>query len=105
MNIFEITMMVCFGSSWPFSIYKSYVSRSTKGKSLSFLCIVLVGYLAGILHKINYSFDYITILYVTNFLLVLSDIVLFFRNSRLERQAIIQEKSSITLNNSSARQV
>ena len=52
MSIFEIIMLICFGAAWPLSIYKSYTSRSTEGKSVSFLIVILIGYVAGILHKI-----------------------------------------------------
>ena len=34
MSIFEAVMIFCFGVSWPFSIYKSYRTKSVKGKSL-----------------------------------------------------------------------
>jgi hypothetical protein len=88
MNVFEIIMMVCFGSSWPFSIYKSYTSRSTKGKSVVFLYIVSVGYMAGVLHKIYYNFDFIIIFYVINLLLVITDTILFYRNLWIEKQSV-----------------
>lgn len=88
MNVFEIAMMICFGSSWPFSIYKSYTSRSTKGKSVVFLYIVSIGYMAGVLHKIYYSFDFIIIFYVINLLLVITDTILFYRNMHIEKQVV-----------------
>jgi len=37
MSIFEALMMIFFGLAWPFSIYKSYKSKSNNGKSLWFL--------------------------------------------------------------------
>jgi lipopolysaccharide export LptBFGC system permease protein LptF len=83
MSIFEIAMLFCFGFAWPFSIYKSYKSRSNKGKSLAFLYIVLAGYLAGIMHKIMYSFDPVIVLYIVNGIMVLADIMLYYRNRRL----------------------
>jgi lipopolysaccharide export LptBFGC system permease protein LptF len=82
MSIFEILMLVCFGAAWPFSIYKSYTSRQTAGKSGLFLIIVLVGYAAGIIHKLLYSFDPVIYLYGLNALMVAVDLVLFTRNSR-----------------------
>lgn len=85
MSVFEIIMMICFGVSWPFSIYKSYTSRSTKGKSVVFLYIVSAGYVAGILHKIYYHLDGVIIFYVINLLLVITDAVLFYRNLWIER--------------------
>ncbi|RNC29727.1 MAG: hypothetical protein AWM53_00344 [Candidatus Dichloromethanomonas elyunquensis] len=77
-------MLLCFGSAWPFSIYTSYKTRTAKGKSAFFLFVLLIGYLSGIMHKILYSFDYILILYVLNFCMVGIDILLYFRNKRLD---------------------
>ncbi|MEQ8175843.1 MAG: hypothetical protein ABRQ26_12320 [Syntrophomonadaceae bacterium] len=82
MSIFEIIMLVCFGAAWPFSIYKSYKSRSVEGKSIIFLMIVLIGYAAGILHKIYFNFDNVIFLYMLNMLMVATDMVLYMRNQR-----------------------
>jgi len=83
MSMFEIIMLVCFGAAWPFSIYKSYTSRSNAGKSIFFLLVVLTGYLSGMLHKLIYSFDPVIYLYMLNFCLVSTDIILYFRNKRI----------------------
>ncbi|MEW6593482.1 MAG: hypothetical protein AB1413_01290 [Thermodesulfobacteriota bacterium] len=88
MSFFEILMLVCFGAAWPFSIARSWRSRMTGGKSLPFLYIVLIGYLAGILHKIFFSYDPVIFLYALNGLMVATDIGLYYRNRRLERQAL-----------------
>lgn len=80
MSVFEIAMLVCFGAAWPFSIYRSWKSRQIAGKSLPFLVVILVGYLAGTLHKILFAFDYVIILYIVNFCMVLIDILLYGRN-------------------------
>lgn len=82
MSIFEIIMLLCFGAAWPFSIYKSYQSGSIEGKSLLFLIIVLAGYLAGIMHKVFYNFDYVIYLYLLNMFMVAIDIMLYLRNKR-----------------------
>lgn len=87
MSIFEAFMMVCFGFAWPFSIYKSYVSRSNKGKSLWFLIIVLAGYASGITHKCIYNLDFVLALYIINFLLVATDTAIYFRNGLFEKNA------------------
>lgn len=79
-------MLVCFGAAWPFSIYRSYRSRSTAGKSIVFLIIVLIGYAAGITHKLLYSPDAVTILYALNALMVFADIMLYLRNRKPARQ-------------------
>lgn len=80
-------MLVCFGAAWPFSIVKSWRSRSAKGKSIYFLWIVLLGYIAGILNKITQglSHDPVLVLYGANALMVLIDSLLYFRNRRYER--------------------
>ncbi len=80
MSVFEIIMLVCFGAAWPVSIYKSLKTREVAGKSLPFLVIVLVGYGAGILHKIVYRYDLVLYLYILNALMVALDIVLYLRN-------------------------
>ena len=84
-SIFEIIMLICFGAAWPLSIVKSYKSRTTAGKSVWFLVIIAVGYAAGITHKMLHSRDYVIFLYGLNGLMVLVDIVLYWRNSRLVR--------------------
>ena len=77
-------MLVCFGAAWPLSIYRSWTSRSCKGKSLVFLYVVLVGYLAGITHKCLYSRDWVMALYVLNAVMVAVDIGLYYRNARID---------------------
>ncbi|MCX7773320.1 MAG: hypothetical protein N2376_09445 [Clostridia bacterium] len=85
MSIFEAGMLICFGAAWPTSIMKSLKSRSTKGKSVSFLFIVLIGYVFGILHKLLYSMDIVIVFYVINLIMVGTDAVLYFRNKRYEQ--------------------
>ena len=85
MSIFEIIMLVCFGAAWPFSIYRSYTSGKTGGKSLFFLIIVLVGYVAGIANKLFYRFDNVVYLYALNFAMVSIDTALWFRNKKREK--------------------
>lgn len=80
MSIFEIIMLVCFGFSWPFSIYKSWKSKRVGSKSLTFLILVVIGYIAGIIHKILYSRDYVIALYAINATMVLIDMGFYFRN-------------------------
>jgi hypothetical protein len=73
-------MLVCFGAAWPVSIYKSLKTRAVAGKSLFFLIIVLVGYMAGVLHKLIFHYDVVIFLYLLNALMVSVDIVLYLRN-------------------------
>ncbi len=84
-SIFEALMLLCFGLSWPFAIVRSYRARSVKGKSLAFLVLLLLAYIAGILHKALFSFDIVIALYIYNFVMVAADIALYIRNSKLDK--------------------
>lgn len=86
-TVCETIMLVCFGLSWPISVYKSYTSASTKGKSLFFTIAIIIGYIAGITGKITSGqFNYVLVLYFINLLFVSVDFALYFRNKRLEKQ-------------------
>ena len=85
MSIFEIAMLVCFGAAWPFSLCRSFRSRTNAGKSLFFLGVVFLGYVSGILHKIFFSPDPVIWLYALNGIMVGGDIALYFRNRRIDR--------------------
>lgn len=93
MSIFEIIMLICFGFAWPLSISKSYRSRTTRGKSLFFLVIIQIGYLAGIVHKYLHSRDLVMILYALNLTMVSIDVGLYFRNKRIEQAQASQTRS------------
>ena len=87
MSHFEIIMLLCFASAWPFSIYKSYTSRQTAGKSLLFMYTIEIGYIAGMSHKFVYNMDGVFYLYLFNFSLVLIDIGLYYRNLSINKKA------------------
>ena len=89
-SVFEAGMLICFGLAWPLSIIKSIRSKSTKGKSLFFLFVILIGYISGITHKLFYSQDLVLILYVINFLMVLMDILLYRKNHKREKAIAAQ---------------
>ena len=84
-SILEAVMVVSFGISWPMNILKSVRSRTAKGKSLFFLCMILFGYFCGILSKISSgNITYVTVFYILNLLMVSVDIALYIRNRRLD---------------------
>ena len=97
-EILEIIMIVSFGFSWPANVMKSWKARSAKGKSITFLCLILFGYVAGIASKFmneTYMADfskkwYVLVFYILNFTMVFTDLMLYFRNKRLDR--IAEEK-------------
>lgn len=91
-TVFESIMLVCFGISWPISVYKSATSRSTKGKSVVFTFAIILGYIAGIIGKIvGGNLNYVLALYIINLAFVSVDLILYFVNRRREKLAERQE--------------
>ena len=88
-EILEIIMIVSFGASWPLNVIKSYKARTAKGKSLTFLILVLFGYICGITGKlIAPTFKwYVLFFYVLNFIMVSADLLMYIRNCRLDKLA------------------
>ena len=87
MSFFEAAMLVCFGASWPFSVYKTWKSKTAKGKSLIFLWLVFIGYGCGVAHKIVHNMDMVIVFYLVNGTLVLVDLVLCTVYTRRDRMA------------------
>ena len=94
-EILEIIMVVSFGASWPANVMKSWKARTTKGKSLMFLCLIEFGYVAGILSKfMNEAYMeqfatkwYVLVFYILNFIMVGADLILYYRNHLLDKKA------------------
>jgi hypothetical protein len=92
-EILEIIMIISFGISWPINVYKSFKARTTKGKSLLFLLMIFIGYIAGILSKLlneSYmkSFNdkwYVLIFYFINTTMVFLDLLLYIRNYNIDK--------------------
>lgn len=93
-EILEITMIVSFGISWPMNVIKSYKSRTTKGKSLAFILLILFGYVAGITSKfVNEAYMasfatkwYVLVFYMINFVMVSIDLGMYIRNYKLDQK-------------------
>lgn len=92
----EILMLVCFGASWPLNVIKSYKARTTKGKSVAFLYLIIFGYIAGIISKFvneDYMYKiadkwYVLVFYFINIVMVIIDLILYYRNRKLDKQAL-----------------
>ena len=95
-EILEIIMIVSFGASWPLNVIKSYKARTTKGKSLAFLLLIVFGYIAGIASKFaNEAYMasfaekwYVLFFYVLNLIMVTTDLCLYYRNHLLDKKAV-----------------
>ena len=93
-ELLEIIMIVSFGASWPMNVMKSYKAKTTKGKSLAFLCLIFFGYIAGIASKfVNAEYMahfsekwYVLFFYCLNLIMVGIDLCLYFRNRALDKK-------------------
>ena len=88
-EIMEVTMILSFGASWPLNVIKSFRSRTTKGKSLPFLLLIFFGYICGIIGELTAPVlnGFVLFFYVLNLVMVGTDLVLYVRNYRLDKQA------------------
>ena len=92
-EFFEILIIVAFGFSWPMNIVRSVKAKTAKGKSIWFCYLILFGYIAGIISKFTNpaymeAFNrkwYVLCFYFLNFIMVLIDTILYYRNRRLDK--------------------
>ena len=88
----EIAMLCLFGCSWPFNIAKALRAKTAKGKSIGFELLIFIGYIVGLFGKL-YAYKqtgtlaYSVWFYFADIAMVTIDIVLYFRNTRLDRLA------------------
>ena len=90
-EILEFLMILSFGISWPLKVYRSYKSRTAKGNSVTFTIFIALGYVCGIISKIILisqgeiePYNLAFIMYWPNLIFVTADIILYFRNRRLD---------------------
>ncbi len=72
-------MLLCFGASWPFALYKTIRTKNVVGKSGIFLSLIIIGYISGIIHKIIHNPDPVIALYALNAIMVSADLGLWIR--------------------------
>lgn len=92
-KIFEILMLLCFGSSWPFAVAKTLRTKVVVGKSPVFLVLIFTGYLSGILYKLTVNYDHVIWLYALNGSMVLTEIVLYIK---YEKHNLIMHCQNVT---------
>ena len=87
-EILEAAMLICFGCSWPLSVYKNIKARTAKSMSVPFTLLILAGYLCGIIAKLyTHTINYVLAVYVLNLLIVGANLAVFFINRRYDRMA------------------
>jgi hypothetical protein len=94
-ELLEIVMILSFGASRPFNVVRSFKARTAKGKSPTFMLLIIFGYIAGIASKfLNEAYMaafsekwYVLFFYFLNLIMVAIDFCLYLRNRRLDRLA------------------
>ena len=80
-------MLICFGLSWPMALVKNIKAKSAEGMSLSFLLLIITGYVAGTAAKIIAgNITYVLIVYVVNLVIVTMNLIVFFYNRSLDKK-------------------
>ena len=86
-EILETVMLICFGLSWPISVYKSIKAHTAKGMSPLFILLILAGYTAGITAKIILgNINFVLAVYLLNFVIVAIDLGVYFYNRSLDKK-------------------
>ncbi len=84
----EALMLICFGMSWPISVYKNIKAGTAKSMSLQFILLIIFGYVAGITAKIiNHNISYVLIVYIFNLVVVTINLGVYFYNRKLDKKA------------------
>lgn len=83
-HVFECVMLLCFGCSWPFAIAKTIRSKTVEGKSIIFISLIFIGYLAGVVFKLTGGLDYVIWLYMINGSMVFTEIILYYKYHKSE---------------------
>lgn len=92
-NFLEAAMLICFGLSWPLSLYKNIKAKSAKNMSLQFTLLIITGYIAGITAKIvSHNINYVLAIYLLNLVIVSANIIVYFINKRYDKE---NEKTSV----------
>ncbi|MBQ7008057.1 MAG: hypothetical protein IJN05_02460 [Ruminococcus sp.] len=69
------------------NLIKAYTAKTAKGTSLPFILLIIIGYVAGITAKIvTGQTNYVLAAYVLNLAIVLLNLVIYFRNSTLDKK-------------------
>lgn len=89
-ELLEALMIISFGISWPINFIKAYKARTTVGSSFFFLMLIFFGYICGIASKLvsllnGKPLTYVFVFYVINIIVVGANMVIYFRNSHIDK--------------------
>lgn len=104
-SILEATMLVCFGFSWPMNLIKNIKAKTAKSMSLKFILLIIAGYIAGIMAKIiSNNINYVLIIYLINLLIVSLNLIVYYKNKKLDKVHDRQIEKQIKVQPKSDRQ-
>ena len=87
-ELLEVTMLICFGCSWPLSVYKNYKAKTAKNMSICFILLIIFGYVAGITAKIiSGHINYVLAVYILNLAVVSANLAVYFINRNNDKQS------------------
>lgn len=92
-EILETVMLICFGFSWPMSVYKNIKAKSAKSMSLGFITMITIGYVAGIAAKlvaqryVEPKDIFVLVVYFINLIMVSTNIFVYFINKGYDKKA------------------
>jgi hypothetical protein len=88
-DFLELSMLICFGISWPVAAIKAWKARTAKGNTVLLYYLLMVGYLLGIAAKIvNHQVTFVLGAYGFNFLMVGVNCVLYYRNHAFDLRVV-----------------
>ncbi len=86
-ELFETIMLICFGLSWPLTVYKNIKSRTAKSMSLGFILLIITGYIAGITAKLSVgNVGFVLAVYIINLTIVAVNLAVYFRNRHFDKK-------------------
>ncbi len=81
-------MLICFMAAWPMSTVQLWKSKTAKGTSLTFMIVIEIGYICGMVSKfVSNDVTYVLLFYLLNFAIVLLNIFIYFRNLKYDAMA------------------
>lgn len=85
MSIFELIMMVMFGTAWPFNLIRQLRKKTSRGISTPFYLVIIGAYISGIVNKLVNGIDYVIVVYCINFGMVTMSFILMLIYRRRDR--------------------
>lgn len=85
-QILETIMLICFGLSWPISLVKTIRDKEKTG-NLPFMCLILLGYTAGIVAKLmTVGTNFVFFVYLLNIVMVLANFAVTIKRHYTAKQ-------------------